>query len=206
MPRRTATIATWVSVLAVVFSIGACRHGHDTSNAQKQDAGKNAEAFVNTAPDVGASCTPDDDSAPSGRSADGGSAPHSTDPSATADATKLAPGVGFCLHGSQAYPNGYFTSNCASDADCPKGAKCDDGGLCRATCSGDSACKAPMTCRPHGSPPLHSASARRALSVAVCPDGHAIGCTAPTRTICDRGRSCGRDTTLRASTATRSPR
>lgn len=74
-------------------------------------------------------------------------------PEGYVDYQDLAPGIGWCAT-SPVYPYGYFTMNCGSDRDCPASAKCDDGMMCRAPCSSNDDCKAPMTCRPHGAPVL----------------------------------------------------
>jgi hypothetical protein len=53
-------------------------------------------------------------------------------------------GVGFCLYGLY-YPNGYFTANCDTDADCSAGTWCS-GGLCWKSCTDSSECAMPSTC------------------------------------------------------------
>lgn len=61
------------------------------------------------------------------------------------DRTDLPPGIGFCLGRGGLYPLGYFTMNCARDADCPFDTSCD-GSLCRAPCSSDADCIPPTRC------------------------------------------------------------
>lgn len=73
-------------------------------------------------------------------------------PSSHVEQWQLPPGVGYCIPPGYAYPYGYFTTNCATDSDCPSGARCD-GLNCRRTCSSDADCKAPMTCPPPAPPP-----------------------------------------------------
>jgi hypothetical protein len=56
----------------------------------------------------------------------------------------LPSGQVYCLSTPE-YPEGYLTSNCTTDADCPSPATCD-GTLCRAACSADLDCPPPMAC------------------------------------------------------------
>jgi hypothetical protein len=62
------------------------------------------------------------------------------------DRHQLPPGRAYCIVGDE-NPDGYLTSNCKTDADCPSPATCD-GSLCRAGCVADSDCVAPTTCAP----------------------------------------------------------
>jgi len=58
----------------------------------------------------------------------------------------LPPGVGYCIAPSEIYPNGYYTMNCAIDADCPGATFCEGIGQCRRQCSTDADCGAGMDC------------------------------------------------------------
>lgn len=71
----------------------------------------------------------------------------------TLDYANLPGGIGYCLFRGS-YPNGYFTMNCANDAECPGEARCDDGNKCRKLCKTDEDCSSPSVCRPHGEPAL----------------------------------------------------
>jgi hypothetical protein len=57
----------------------------------------------------------------------------------------LPNGIAYCLAPGGQYPDGYFTANCGSDADCPLPGVCLEG-LCVASCSTDADCRAPSTC------------------------------------------------------------
>jgi len=88
------------------------------------------------------------DDAPASSDTPVGTAP----PPGYVDRTDLPPGVGFCLTPGGLYPNGYFTSNCHNDADCPDGARCGGtgggvvAGLCVRPCTSSSECAPPSTC------------------------------------------------------------
>lgn len=88
-------------------------------------------------------------------------------PEGYVDYPQLRPGVGYCLVKSLGYPNGYYTMNCASDADCPSPSRCDDK-RCRAPCTQDTDCAAPMTCLLASDPKrvsycIHAAAIQEAL-------------------------------------------
>jgi hypothetical protein len=76
------------------------------------------------------------------------------------DFNELARGIGYCMPPGGIYPDGYFTMNCAADADCPGGAFCDQG-QCHSHCAVDSDCGTGMSCsgfpQPscQGAPPRH---------------------------------------------------
>lgn len=72
-------------------------------------------------------------------------------PQGYVDYPQLAPGIGYCLRPSLVYPSGYFTMNCASDADCPGKSRCGDT-VCRAPCTTDADCTSPTTCSPESDP------------------------------------------------------
>jgi hypothetical protein len=59
---------------------------------------------------------------------------------------ELPPGTLYCLVTDET-PNGYLTSNCKTDGDCPSPASCD-GTQCRANCTANSDCNAPAICSP----------------------------------------------------------
>jgi hypothetical protein len=72
-------------------------------------------------------------------------------PAGYVDYPQVSPGVAYCMRESVAYPYGYYTMNCATDADCPSSSRCD-GTLCRAPCTQDADCVSPMTCCPVTNP------------------------------------------------------
>jgi hypothetical protein len=57
---------------------------------------------------------------------------------------QLPPGVLYCIEGPS-YPDGYLTSNCQADIDCPTPATCSRG-QCRASCDDDGDCLTPAVC------------------------------------------------------------
>lgn len=61
-------------------------------------------------------------------------------------------GVGYCLHiSSNIFPDGYFTMNCITDADCPNGSVCNDvSQYCLMPCQSDDQCSAPSKCENPG--------------------------------------------------------
>jgi hypothetical protein len=65
------------------------------------------------------------------------------------DYHQLAPGIGYCIRPGEVFPHGYYTMNCAQDADCPAGATCAEG-QCVSSCTSDTNCVAPARCAPHG--------------------------------------------------------
>jgi hypothetical protein len=87
------------------------------------------------------------------------SAPWGSAPTGIAE-NQLPPGVRYCIV-TDAFPNGYYTSNCKTDADCPTGARCFGEFQCEAPCQSDNDCKAPTVCFPPanlraagGAPPI----------------------------------------------------
>jgi hypothetical protein len=65
---------------------------------------------------------------------------------------QLEPGIGYCVVDPRTAPDGFFTSNCHADRDCPGGSRCDDGNRCNLPCGSDSDCKPGLYCpaRPSG--------------------------------------------------------
>lgn len=63
---------------------------------------------------------------------------------------QLPPRVRYCVE-SPLYPDGYFTSNCSADVDCPVESFCD-GQNCRASCVTDDECRSPSHCVSLGAP------------------------------------------------------
>jgi hypothetical protein len=137
--------------------ISACgtRHGADpspTSTAEQNGADAAAPRPMLA---IGAACKAEDGYVPGDRCGDAGasaSAPTNCAPGGAAPGgqfTDLPPHVGYCLR-AQEFPDGYFTMNCATDADCPGGSRCGSK-LCWAPCSSDGDCRAPSTCPADGS-------------------------------------------------------
>jgi hypothetical protein len=58
---------------------------------------------------------------------------------------QLEPGIGYCVTHLQTYPDGFFTSNCRVDSDCPTGAGCD-GSWCNVPCAQDGDCRRGLYC------------------------------------------------------------
>ena len=96
---------------------------------------------------IGAACEASDGWQPTDLSvpASGGEPAALPVPDGYTDTPQLPPGVLFCLTPGGVYPNGYLTSNCESDADCPAGTLCDDV-QCRLPCVDDAECTAPSIC------------------------------------------------------------
>jgi hypothetical protein len=65
---------------------------------------------------------------------------------------QLEPGIGYCVIDPRTAPDGFFTSNCHADRDCPKGSRCDDANRCNLPCGSDSDCRPGNYCpsRPSG--------------------------------------------------------
>jgi hypothetical protein len=61
------------------------------------------------------------------------------------EAHQLAPGVRYCVTRLPAYPDGFFTSNCKTDGDCPSEARCD-GSWCNRSCANDGDCRVGLYC------------------------------------------------------------
>jgi len=64
------------------------------------------------------------------------------------EAHQLPLGIPHCVISDDS-PNGYLTTNCKTDNDCPSPASCD-GTRCRAGCTSDADCLAPATCSSAG--------------------------------------------------------
>jgi hypothetical protein len=58
---------------------------------------------------------------------------------------QLEPGIGYCVTHLATHPDGFFTSNCRADSDCPVGANCD-GSWCNVPCAKDADCQRGLYC------------------------------------------------------------
>ena len=58
---------------------------------------------------------------------------------------QLEPGIGYCVTRLRTHPDGFFTSNCRVDSDCPTGARCD-GSWCNVPCTKDGECRRGLYC------------------------------------------------------------
>jgi hypothetical protein len=61
---------------------------------------------------------------------------------------QLEPGIGYCVTNLATHPQGFFTSNCKTDGDCPREARCD-GSWCNVPCNGDTDCGVGLYCPPN---------------------------------------------------------
>lgn len=58
---------------------------------------------------------------------------------------QLEPGIGYCVTHLRTHPEGFFTSNCRSDNDCPVASRCD-GSWCNLPCTADGDCRRGLHC------------------------------------------------------------
>jgi len=61
---------------------------------------------------------------------------------------QLEPGIGYCVIDPRTAPDGFFTSNCHVDRDCPAGSRCDGANRCNLPCGSDSDCRPGNRCPP----------------------------------------------------------
>jgi hypothetical protein len=59
---------------------------------------------------------------------------------------QLPPGVGYCMVDPVTAPDGFFTSNCQRDRDCPEGSRCDSINHCNLPCASDADCRPGFVC------------------------------------------------------------
>jgi hypothetical protein len=58
---------------------------------------------------------------------------------------QLEPGIGYCVTHLRTHPNGFFTSNCRADSDCPREGRCD-GSWCNVPCATNDDCGDGLYC------------------------------------------------------------
>ena len=137
----------------IVFALVALGCSHDRSNGGNgatEGPQVSAASLTGSQKEIGSACVAEDGWQATGDSASA-AATDEKQPQALAvpegeiDFPSLPPRVGYCLDPGGVYPHGYFTSNCASDSDCPRGSACDDV-HCRRPCTADKECAPPTTC------------------------------------------------------------
>jgi hypothetical protein len=133
-------------VLLGVGLLGGCR-GDDGHTELRPNAAGRVLA-------IGSACKPEDGwqyMFPPGWPADpiaedGGVRTSVPLPSDYKETFQLDPGIGYCVVDPQTAPDGFFTSNCHQDRDCPAGARCDEANRCNLACARDSDCHPGLYC------------------------------------------------------------
>ena len=167
--ERKLRAAGFVSVAATLAACGSVE-------AQEPVAGDEGAALAAGGPAIGDPCTADDGWQPDPLVIEGDTAPSDQPtaiepPEGYVDYSDLPPGVRYCIPSGGAYPLGYMTASCETNADCPDQALCMDphlNGQCRRPCSSDGECLSPTTCIPT------FRLEDRTISVCLCPS-----CVAP---------------------------
>jgi hypothetical protein len=104
-----------------------------------------------TSPKIGGPCKPEDgwqykypDGWPAGP-VDSSTPVANTPPANFIEDFQLPAGIKYCVTRLLWRPNGFFTSNCKSDGDCPGGSRCN-GSWCDAPCTSDAQCESGLYC------------------------------------------------------------